>query len=191
MSKKTDSDFVKVFLSFEKKRSADGIIDEKIRINYTVVIKKRENANESQSKTTAVSIALSGHCSIFDHSILMNGFFRKADLILIGALVLLSFGSLLLLHSGEANHVTVKQGERILYEGALSEDAVIHADGEYHNVIRIADGEVYMESSDCPGKDCIHRGKISRSGQRIACAPNGVIISVTGREESGVDVVAG
>ena len=52
-------------------------------------------------------------------------------------------------------------------------------------------GEVYVAESDCPGGDCMHQGKISRKGQRIACAPNGVIITVSGGKDGEVDVIAG
>lgn len=110
---------------------------------------------------------------------------------LIGALILLSLISLLLLNGAEGETVTVRQGDEILYQGPLRRDMTVDADGAYHNRIVIRNGEVYMAESDCPGGDCLHQGSIHRSGQRIACAPNGVIVSVTGKQESEVDVVAG
>lgn len=121
----------------------------------------------------------------------MKKYIRPADLILIGGLILLSLASLLLLRGGAGEVVTVKQGDKILYEGDLSEDARIVAEGAYRNVIRVENGAVFVAESDCPGGDCIHQGEISRGGQRIACAPNGVIISVSGEAESEVDIVAG
>ena len=103
----------------------------------------------------------------------------------------MSLCSLLLLRGGAGDVVTVKQGETIIYEGKLSEETTVIAEGEYRNVIVIEAGEVFVAESDCPGGDCMHQGRIHRGGQRIACAPNGVIISVSGEEESEVDVVAG
>lgn len=120
----------------------------------------------------------------------MKKYVKKADLILIAGLILLSFACLLFLRGGEGETFTVKQGDEIIYQGKLSENTTFTAEGEYHNVIVVENGEVFVAESDCPGGDCMHQGRISRKGQRIACAPNGVIVSVTGESEE-VDVVAG
>ena len=120
----------------------------------------------------------------------MKKFVKKADLLLIGGLILLSFACLLFLRGGVGASFTVKQNDEILYQGTLSENTTITAEGDYHNVIVVENGEVFVAESDCPGGDCMHQGKISRKGQRIACAPNGVIISISGESEE-VDVIAG
>ena len=78
-------------------------------------------------------------------------------------------------------------GETV-YSGDMNTEKVIEIDGDYHNRIVIRDGEVWFEESDCPGKDCMHFGKLSRAGS-IACAPNRV--SVTVYAESEVDAVVG
>ena len=121
----------------------------------------------------------------------MKNYFRKADIILMGVLVLISFVGLLF-SGGDGEILTVRHNGQIVYEGSITEDGRIEIDGEYHNVIVVADGKAYMQESDCPGGDCLRQGTVSRSGGRIACAPNGVIVSVSGdSDESGVDAVAG
>lgn len=54
----------------------------------------------------------------------------------------------------------------------------IDVDG--HNKVVIADGEVWMESADCPDKLCISQGKISKTGQTIICLPNKTMVTIKG-----------
>ena len=48
-------------------------------------------------------------------------------------------------------------------------------------VIEIAGGRVAFVSSPCPNKVCVRRGEVSRSGEWIACVPNGVVATITGK----------
>jgi len=50
-------------------------------------------------------------------------------------------------------------------------------------VIEIARGAARFVSSPCPHKTCIKRGTISRSGEWIACVPNGIFATVKGETE--------
>lgn len=71
----------------------------------------------------------------------------------------------------------------------LDEDTVYTVRGEYTNVLRIADGEVFVEETDCPNKICQKEGAISKSGQNIVCAPNRMTVTITGGERSEVDAI--
>ncbi len=51
-------------------------------------------------------------------------------------------------------------------------------------------GGVCVVHSDCPGQDCVHTGRITRSGQSIVCLPEQVVIQLTGGT-SDADVVLG
>ena len=56
-------------------------------------------------------------------------------------------------------------------------------DGEYvlnggSNILKIEDGEAYMIYADCPDGWCKNQGKISRSGERITCLPNKVMVMI-------------
>jgi hypothetical protein len=50
------------------------------------------------------------------------------------------------------------------------------------SVIEIHDGRVRFISSPCRGKQCVHSGWLSHSGELAACLPNGIMVSVMGRE---------
>ncbi len=42
--------------------------------------------------------------------------------------------------------------------------------------------EVWVESSSCPDKCCVNKGKISKAKQIIACAPARVSVSIIGED---------
>ena len=50
------------------------------------------------------------------------------------------------------------------------------------SVIEIHAGRVRFVSSPCRGKQCVHSGWLSHSGELAACLPNGIMVSVIGRE---------
>ena len=56
------------------------------------------------------------------------------------------------------------------------------------NTLVIENGYAWMTDSECPDKICEHMGKIHMNGQLIVCLPNGVIVTVEGGEDSGVDI---
>ena len=58
-------------------------------------------------------------------------------------------------------------------------------------VIRISGGEAFMKWADCPDKLCIRQGKISHTGETIACLPNRVTVRVISGAASNVDSIAG
>ncbi len=56
--------------------------------------------------------------------------------------------------------------------------------------VRVQDGEVFVETSDCRDAVCKNTPPISRAGQSIVCAPAGVVIRISG-EGAVVDGVSG
>lgn len=74
-------------------------------------------------------------------------------------------------------------GIEIAYNGTtvvlpLSQDTEHNVGG--HLTVVIKDGAAYVKKSDCKHQTCVHTGKISRVGQSIVCAQNGVVITVVG-----------
>ena len=62
---------------------------------------------------------------------------------------------------------------------SLSRDRVIELDDL---TVVVKDGAVYVENADCKDKICEHTGSISKKGQTIVCAPNRVVIRITGKK---------
>lgn len=72
----------------------------------------------------------------------------------------------------------------------LDEDREIVVDRNGHiNKVTIKDGYVSMEFSDCSGQDCVHQGKISKTGETIICLPNKIVLEISGSED-GYDAIA-
>ena len=71
------------------------------------------------------------------------------------------------------------------------EERVLHSGGYTLHLVLSADG-VEMTTSDCPTQECVHTGKITRSGQSIVCLTARVIVTLEGgAPASGPDVVIG
>ncbi|MCR5675892.1 MAG: NusG domain II-containing protein [Lachnospiraceae bacterium] len=135
---------------------------------------------------------------------------RKNDLLLAGALVLLSLG-MLFLSAVRAGNRQEETWIRILRDGEeigvwpLSADAVFtvpaSADREVVegriagglsdvNTVVIENGTCRVSEADCPDRICVERGRISVSGETIVCLPHRLVIEVIGAERAGVDDVS-
>ena len=120
-------------------------------------------------------------------------FFNKADIFLAVALLLLGFGSLALLRSGQKDGAFV----RVTVDGALygtyalSEERTVQIDTAYgSNTLRIEGGRVRMEEADCPNKDCVEKGAISKTGQIILCLPHKLSVTVVNEGEETPDAIS-
>ena len=115
----------------------------------------------------------------------------RYDLILIGALLVISLGVLLIttLTRREGGYVEVEQSGQIVATYSLS------IDGEYSlnggtNVLVIEGGAAYLKDANCPDKTCVKTGKIHYVNQSIICLPNEISITVRGDSDDGVDLVS-
>lgn len=111
---------------------------------------------------------------------------RKNDFWLILALVVLALGSYFFFRSNTSAKdkvLVVKQDQQVLQRIELKKITA-----ETKLIVPVADGELTIlydkdgariTSSPCPDKVCIHQGKITRSGQTIACVPEKVLVTIT------------
>ena len=119
------------------------------------------------------------------------------DVFVVLAVVLLAVGTAAMTWGGSRTGGTVTAVFSV--DGVESEPVSVEEDfrrtvsaNGYVLEICCADGEVWVESSDCPTQDCVHTGHISRSGQSIVCLPARVIVTLEGGAVSdGPDVVIG
>lgn len=56
--------------------------------------------------------------------------------------------------------------------------------------VHIHDGEIAVTESDCPDQLCVHMGAISKTGDRIICAPNKFVVVIRG-ENNGYGAITG
>lgn len=101
---------------------------------------------------------------------------KKADIVLIALVLLISLGLFfLLVPKKTGTTVVIRVNNEEVERLSINQDTVFQLE---NNTIKIRDGSVYMETATCPDKVCINQGKISKSGQSIICLPNSVIVEV-------------
>lgn len=62
----------------------------------------------------------------------------------------------------------------------------------YTLTIEAGEDGVYVSESDCPTRDCVHTGVITRAGQSIVCLPAQVVIHLEGTASADApDVIVG
>lgn len=82
--------------------------------------------------------------------------------------------------------------DRFALAGAELRDAQrVYTNGGYTlRVVATAEG-VHVADSDCPGRDCVRTGMISRAGQSIVCLPARIVVALEGARGAEYDAVAG
>ena len=102
---------------------------------------------------------------------------KKADIILIAALALLAVLTLLfpLLNTASGSEAVVLVKNNELYRLPLNKDTEVDLGT---NVVKIENGEVFVESATCPDKVCVHHSPIKNKGDAIICVPNGIVVEV-------------
>ena len=107
---------------------------------------------------------------------------KKRDILLAGGIVLVALVMLLVMHvTGETkgDKVQITVNGEIYGTYPLEKDQTIEVtEGEFHNVIRIEDGQAYMEEADCPDGYCKRQGTISRVNETIVCLPHKLVAEV-------------
>ena len=119
--------------------------------------------------------------------------FKKRDLIIIAAALLIAAGVFLLfLPKGDTGrlYAEISRNGEVLATLPLDEDAEYIVNGLYENTVTIEDGSAFFRKSDCPNEDCVHTGKLTKAGQLAVCLPNGVTLRIIGGD-GDVDAIAG
>ena len=119
----------------------------------------------------------------------------KADLFLIGLLLLVGAGSLLAVHFMEKQKgafvcVTVDGAVYGNYELSKVQDIPIKVHGIVTNTLQIAQEEAKMIQADCPDRLCVHQRAIAGQGETIVCLPNKIVVEVKGEHDAEFDSIA-
>lgn len=105
-------------------------------------------------------------------------FFRPLDLVVYALVAAVAAVSLLGGRGGSPSELLVhdENGERLV---PLGRDTLLELEGGLGSVsVRIEAGRARIESSPCPGQQCVRRGWLERAGESSACLPSGVWIEV-------------
>ncbi|MCC8100755.1 MAG: NusG domain II-containing protein [Clostridiales bacterium] len=105
---------------------------------------------------------------------------KRADILIILVVLVLCAGTLAgflyLRGDAEGDYVVVYSQGSTYGTYSLGRNQTIKINNT--NVLRIEDGEAYMESADCPDQICVNEGHISEPGQLIVCLPNLIVVEV-------------
>lgn len=121
---------------------------------------------------------------------------KPLDALVVLAVLLLGVAAAWLTYGGEnsgALTATVKHRGQVVARvelSSLTEEKTVSIDGAYHLTVTLDRTGAAVTDSDCPGQDCLHTGRITRSGQSIVCLPEQVIVTLEGKAPSP-DVVLG
>lgn len=120
-------------------------------------------------------------------------YFKTADLILVGGLLVVSAVLILLLwlRSPTGGRVEVQVDGVTVATLPLDIDTTYTIDGVDggHNTLVIADGKATVTEATCPDGVCVRHRAIDKAGQSILCLPNKVAVRVVG--EPTVDAEVG
>ncbi|MCK5912457.1 MAG: NusG domain II-containing protein [Desulfuromusa sp.] len=105
--------------------------------------------------------------------------FDRKLLVVVAVLVIFSFSLLFLQSSGA--RVVVSSDDRIIFVAPLDKDQRVELEGPLGiTVLQIENGTARITSSPCAQKICIGMGKVSRTGDLLACVPNHLVVSIEG-----------
>lgn len=112
-----------------------------------------------------------------------------ADIILIASVLFIALSVFLIVELSKKEGAFV----RVSIDGEEIAEYSLSADGEYSlnggtNILVIEKGEAYIKWADCPRQICVKDGKISRTGERITCLENRVVVEVFGKGDEILEV---
>ncbi|MGI6731568.1 MAG: NusG domain II-containing protein [Anaerovoracaceae bacterium] len=129
-----------------------------------------------------------------------NKFFKKADIVII-AIILIMSGIAWLIYqyisagsvpkaeiyyfSELVETVELEKGNEMTFSVPQEEDVVFHLDAE---------GGIGFIQSDCPDQVCVRSGKLHQVGDFAACLPNGLILKIVAadsHDNNDADIIIG
>lgn len=112
-----------------------------------------------------------------------------ADMILIAVLLILALSAFIIteLLREDGAFVRVSVDGEVVAEYPLSEDGEYSLNGGT-NILVIKNGKAYIGWADCPRQICVKDGSISRTGERITCLENRVVVEVIGTDGAETEV---
>lgn len=106
---------------------------------------------------------------------------KKADIILIvlGLVISGVVISFLLLQNNANTAVVSIDGKQVDVIDLNINNTYIYNTSDGYNKLIVDNGSIFMLEADCPNKDCINMGKISKNNQTIVCLPHKFSVRVT------------
>ena len=119
-------------------------------------------------------------------------FVRKKDLLVIGALLLLSLAAWGILRqgSGEPARAEILLDGTVAAAVPLNRNQVFSIPQRPQVRLEVRDGRCAFIHSDCPDQICVNTGFIGTPGLTAACLPNRMVLRIAGDGGDAPDIVA-
>lgn len=121
--------------------------------------------------------------NIFEHYHKKAMFFKSDIFILVLLLIAIVLSVILVTNRRQGEFVEIYYRGELIQRHSLNTDNTVIVERAGYNEIVISQGKVIMHSADCDNQVCVKSHAISYAGQRIICAPNGIVVLITGEEE--------
>jgi hypothetical protein len=115
---------------------------------------------------------------------------KKGDIVLIAVIILLTaagFAALALYgNSGGHRIAVIKQDNKVIERidlDKVKDSREISVKGAYTDIILVEKGQIRFEEANCPNKDCVKTGWITRKGASAVCLPNRTSIRIEGESD--------
>ncbi len=116
----------------------------------------------------------------------MKPILSKADILLFILIAVIAVSGMILLSgSGGAQTAVIRQNGQIVKEVQLDADQSFWIGSVRFEV---KSGSIRFAESNCAGQECVHAGWLSSPGSSMACLPNRISVTLSGKSE--VDAIA-
>lgn len=116
------------------------------------------------------------------------------DRLLVALLLAATLASFALLGRGSAGaRLVVERDGAVIFTAPLNSDRQVRLSGTLgDSLLVIKAGRVCFREAPCRNRVCIGMGEVGRSGDLLACVPNGLLLRIEGPApgESGYDLLS-
>lgn len=93
---------------------------------------------------------------------------------------------------GSENIAVIKREGKVIKTIDLSkvvkpEEFTFKTVNGHFNTISVKHNSIAIIDADCPHKECVKSGAISKPGEMIVCLPLKLIININGQKDNGID----
>lgn len=97
-------------------------------------------------------------------------------------------GFILLCGAPAGSRVVVEHDGAVIFTAPLDRDREVRLQGALGEALLVIDGgRVSFREVTCPNRVCLGMGPASRSGDLLACVPNGLLVRIAGSDPGARD----
>ena len=116
---------------------------------------------------------------------MLKSMFKWGDVLLLLIVIVAAVLTIVLATGNKAQYAEVYIDGELKYQLNLNEDTTLDIlDGKM--TIKVQDGKIFVEHSDCAEQLCVHSSPIGKDGGMIVCLPNKVVIKTSSKKVDAI-----